>query len=67
MQTRKYPRTLEEAFPFDRCEYSQPMENWHGQKFSLPSMKYDVESAGHRAVFLLSIVGVLCFLVWVVV
>ena len=33
---KNFPRTLEDAFPFDRCEYAMACENWCGTKFSLP-------------------------------
>jgi len=62
--TRCYPRTLHDAFPDDRCQYAMACENTFGTKFSLPmesAVKYDYESAGHRCVAILSIVGIAGF------
>jgi hypothetical protein len=45
-------------------------ETVHGTKFSLPlerKVKYDYESAGHRAVMVLSIVGVAFFVVLAII
>jgi hypothetical protein len=65
--TRGYPRTLHDAFPDDRAEWAQPMEDAAGNFVPLPKLRmYDYESAGHRLVFILSIVGIVGFLVWTV-
>ena len=52
--TRRYPRSLADAFPDQRAE-SGDWVNFH---------RYAVESAGHRLVLILSIVGVVGFTVW---
>ena len=53
MNTRRYPRTTKEAFR--DADYACAIER-----------KVDYESAGHRCVLIVSIVGVVGFLVWAI-
>lgn len=55
MNTRRYPRTTKEAFR--DADYACAIERKAG---------YDYESAGHRCVLIVSIVGVVGFLVWAI-
>lgn len=58
MNTRRYPRSTQEAF--QDADYASPAECNKGHKWS----GYDYESAGHRCVFIISLVGVVGFLLW---
>ena len=54
---RRHPRSMSEAFKDVRAD--------SGDWVRMP--RYDVESAGHRCVFILALAGLAWFLVWAVV
>jgi hypothetical protein len=60
MNTRRYPRTTKEAFADERASTG----DWVSMPRRKVHVKYDFESAGHRCVLIVSIVGVVGFLLW---